>query len=297
MTHPPDPPPVHKTFKLFVGGGFPRSESGRTLPLHDPTGQADIPLTQIARGSRKDLRDAAQAARKAFAGWSAAPALLRGQILHRMAELVHHRAGEFTDCLTYYGGSTDQQAEAEVEATADRLLWYAGWCDKLAQSLGTVNPVTGPYFNFSMPEPTGVICALPPSRPALLGLVSVVAPILVPGNTTVVIAPIEAAPVAITFAEVCATSDLPAGALNIVTGTRPELLPHAASHREFDGNFCVSSDAIEVRRLESEAADHVKRQLTIRQRPPSWWRKRDAQDLRFIEAFVEIKTAWHTMGR
>ncbi len=288
-------PPVHKTFKLYLGGKFPRSESGRTLPLLDPRGKSDVALSQIARGSRKDVRNAGEVARKAFAGWSSTTALLRGQILHRMAEMVHTRSSELGELLVHYCASTAAQARSEVEIAADRLLWYAGWCDKLAQVLGTVNPVAGPYFNFSMPEATGVIAALPPARPALLGLVSIVAPLLVPGNTTVVVCPIEAAPLAITFAEICATSDLPGGVVNIVTGTRQELLAHVATHREFDGTILVSSDDDELTLVEREAADHVKRQLSLAEATPAWWRKSDAQDLRFVQAFVEIKTAWHTM--
>lgn len=290
-------PPVHKTFKLYINGKFPRSESGRTLPLFDPKQKSEIPLTQIARGSRKDVRDAAQAARKAFAGWSAAVPLLRGQILHRMAELLDSRGREFEEYLTFYCDATPARAEAEVEAAADRLLWYAGWCDKLAQLYGTVNPVVGPYFNFSMPEPTGVVCAFAPPKPALLGLVSLLAPILVPGNTVVCVVPLEAAPIAVTLAEVCATSDLPAGVLNIVTGDPDELMPHASVHREFDGNFLVSSQAEVVRDIEAAAANHVKRQLTVPAHAPAWWHKSDAQDVRWMQAFLEIKTAWHTMGQ
>jgi acyl-CoA reductase-like NAD-dependent aldehyde dehydrogenase len=292
-------PPVHKTFKLFVGGAFPRSESGRTLPLVQQKGKSGQPrvLAQIARASRKDLRAAAEAARGALGKWSSAPAVLRGQILHRMAELLHARRGEFERCLVELCGVAPARAKAEVDGSADRLLWYAGWCDKLSQVLGTVNQVPGPYFNFSMPEPSGVICALPPARPALLGLISVLAPILVPGNTCVLIAEVAAAPVAVTFAEVCATSDLPAGVANILTGTREELLPPAATHREFDGNFLVASDHDEIVQMEGEAADHVKRQLTLPAASTAWWSKPDAQDLRFIAAFCEIKTAWHTMGR
>jgi acyl-CoA reductase-like NAD-dependent aldehyde dehydrogenase len=292
-------PPVHKTFKLYVGGQFPRSESGRTLPLLAPRGRgakAKV-LAQVARASRKDLRAAAEAARKAFPGWASASALLRGQILHRMAELLAARHAELEGLLRGDCGQSAAQARREVETAADRLLWYAGWCDKLGQVLGTVNPVVGPYFNFSLPEPCGVICALPPARPALLGLVSLVAPLLVPGNTLVAIAEVKAATLAVTFAEICATSDLPPGVVNILTGTRQELVEPASTHREFDGNLLAAASAEETAQLEAEAADHVKRQLTLPQRPEAWWLSPAGQDLRFVQAFVEIKTAWHTMGR
>jgi acyl-CoA reductase-like NAD-dependent aldehyde dehydrogenase len=290
-------PPVHKTFKLYVGGQFPRSESGRTLPLVVRSGRKETVRAQIARASRKDLRQATEAARKAFAGWSSASALLRGQILHRMAEMLEARRGELEGLLRGDCGASAAQARREVEVAADRLLWYAGWCDKLAQVLGTVNPVVGPYFDFSLPEPTGVICALPPSRPALLGLVSLVAPVLVPGNTLVAIVEVPAATVAVTFAEICATSDLPPGVVNVLTGTREELLPHASQHRDLDGSFLAAASAGEAKQVEAEAADHVKRQLTLPPRPEAWWLSPQGQDLRFVQAFVEIKTAWHTMGR
>lgn len=297
MAREPSTPRVHKTFKLYIGGAFPRSESGRTLPLADPRGRSARPLAQIARASRKDVRNAAQAARKSFQAWSGATAVLRGQIMHRIAEMVDRRRTEFECLLHDYAGLTKTQAGTEVESSINRLIWYAGWCDKLAQVLGTVNPVAGPWFNFSMPEACGVIAVLPPSRPALLGLVSLLAPVLVPGNTAVAIVPIEAAPVAITFAEVLATSDVPAGVANILTGTRAELLEHVATHREFDGSFLVSSDAAETELVEAEAADHVKRQRTVPDAAPAWWRRSDAQDPRWLQSFLEIKTAWHTMGR
>ena len=307
---------VHKTYKLYIGGKFPRSESGRTLPLLDPralqrakksgrsargkagaAGAGAATLCQLARGSRKDFRNAIECARKAQKGWAAATALLRGQILYRMAEMLDHRRLEFEHGLVKTCGATRAQAQQEVDASADRLLWYAGWCDKLAQALGTVNPVAGPFFNFSMPEPSGVVAIMPPARPALLGLVSTLAPVLVPGNTAVVAVPIEAGAVAIDFAEICATSDVPGGVVNIITGTRDELLEHIATHRDVDGNLLVSSDPDEVELVEREAADHVKRQLTLEDAKLNDWRKQDAQSLDLIRAFCEIKTAWHTMGR
>lgn len=292
-------PPVHKTYKLYIGGAFPRSESGRTLPLNEPRprkGRKPRVLAQIARASRKDLRSAAAAARKAQTSWGGASGLLRGQILHRMAEMVESRRTELESLLAETSGTTRTQARVEAQTSADRLLWYAGWCDKLGQVLGSVNPVEGPYFNFSMPEPSGVVAVVPPASPGLLGLVSTLAPVLVPGNTAVVVADVQAAPIAITFAEIAATSDVPSGVLNILTGTREELLPHLARHRDFDANLLVSSKAKEIHLVESEAADHIKRGLTLPSRTFDWWKSPAAQDLHMIRSFVDIKTAWHTMG-
>jgi len=297
-------PPVHKTYKLYIGGAFGRSESGRTLPLRAPsrakkTGRKkpDKPkvLAQIARASRKDLRNATEAAVAAGKKWRSATAVLRGQILYRMAEMLDARASEFESLLMSLGVAK-AQARDEVETSADRLVWYAGWCDKLSQAIGTVNPVSGPYFNFSMPEPTGVVAVVPPPDPALLGLVSTIAPVLVPGNSVVVVADVAAAPVAITLAEVAATSDVPDGVVNILTGTRDELLPHLATHREVSANFLVSSKRKEIELVEREAADHIKRGLTLPARKLSWWKSDSGQDLAMIRAFCEIKTAWHTMG-
>lgn len=288
---------IHKTFKLYINGAFPRSESGRTVPLADPRGKRDVALAQIARGSRKDIRNSVEGARKAFGGWSGSSALLRGQILYRMAEMLDHRKSAFVDALVRYCGATTTAASTEVEVAATRLLFYAGSCDKLAQLLGTVNPVTGPYFNFSMPEATGVIASVVPARPALLGLVSCVAPLLVPGNTVVCVVPIEAAPIALDFAEICATSDVPNGVVQIVSGERSELLEHVATHRDLDGTMLVSSDADETRVVEEEASDHVKRGRTIPEQTLAWWKKSEAQGLSWISPFVEIKTAWHSMGR
>lgn len=288
---------VHKTYKLYIAGAFPRSESGRTLPLHDPRKKSEVAIAQIARASRKDLRNAAEAARKAFGGWSSAPALLRGQILYRMAEMLDHRKSSFADALQRYCGATKSAALTEVEVASRRLVWYAGCTDKLTQLLGTVNPVTGPYFNFSMPEASGVVAALPPARPALLGLVSCIAPLLVPSNCALCVVPIEAAPIAMDFAEVCATSDVPKGVVQILTGTREELIEHVATHRDLDGTLLVSDNENEIHTIEAEASDHGKRGHRVEEGTPAWWRKDEAQGLDWITPFVEIKTAWHSMGR
>ncbi|MCB9890628.1 MAG: aldehyde dehydrogenase family protein [Planctomycetes bacterium] len=289
---------IHKTFKLYIDGAFPRSESGRTSAIHDPRKKSNgVPLAQVARASRKDLRNAVQGARGAFEGWAGAPAFLRGQILYRMAEMLDHRASSFADALVRYHGATRAAAMREAEASATRLLFYAGCCDKLAQLLGTVNPVVGPYFNFSMPEPTGVVAALPPRMPPLLGLVSCVAPLLVPGNTVVAVVEVEAAPIALDFAEVVATSDVPKGVLQILTGDRAELVPHVATHRDLDGTLLVTDDETERLLVESEASDHVKRGRTIDVGTPARWHADSSRGIEWIEPFVEIKTAWHSMGR
>ncbi|MCA8972024.1 MAG: aldehyde dehydrogenase family protein [Planctomycetes bacterium] len=289
---------IHKTFKLYIDGAFPRSESGRTSAIHDPRKKSSgVPIAQVARASRKDLRNAVQGARSAFQGWAGAPAFLRGQILYRMAEMLDHRASSFADALVRYHGVTRAAAMREADASATRLLFYAGCCDKLAQLLGTVNPVVGPYFNFSMPEPTGVVAALPPRMPPLLGLVSCVAPLLVPGNTVVAVVDIEAAPIALDFAEVVATSDVPKGVLQILTGDRAELVPHVATHRDLDGTLLVTDDESERFLVESEASDHVKRGRTIEVGTPARWHADASRGIEWIEPFVEIKTAWHSMGR
>ncbi|HMQ22060.1 MAG TPA: aldehyde dehydrogenase family protein [Planctomycetota bacterium] len=314
-------PKIHKTFKLYIDGAFPRSESGRVAPLHTQRARkgarannarakngevsSEVPIAQVARASRKDLRNAVQGARRAFASWSTSSAYLRGQILYRMAEMLDHRSSAFVDALVHFEGCSAAVAKREVEVSATRLLFYAGCCDKLTQLLGTVNPVAGPYFNFSMPEASGVIAALTPSRPSLLGLVSSLAPILVPGNTVVCVVPTQAAPIALDFAEVIATSDVPPGVVQILSGEREELVPHVATHRDLDGCLlCVEDAAIDAdtrhrerQLVEAEAADHVKRVHVAEAVTSKDWLEGRAQGLGWILPFVEIKTAWHSMGR
>ena len=218
---------VRKTYKLFIGGALPRSESGRSYPVQGADGAL---LAYAAQGSRKDARDAVVAARKAFTGWSGATAYNRGQILYRVAEMLEGRAAQFAAEVAAADGG--QAANAEVAAAIDRWVWYAGWSDKIAQVAGAANPVAGPYFNFSVPEPTGVVAIVAPAESSLLGLVSVVAPVIVTGNTAVVIAS-ESRPLpAISLAEVLATSDLPAGVVNVLTGRTEELAPVLAGHMD-----------------------------------------------------------------
>jgi acyl-CoA reductase-like NAD-dependent aldehyde dehydrogenase len=258
--------PVTKTYKLYVGGAFPRSESGRTYEAEGHN---------IAQASRKDLRDAVRAARGATGKWAGMSAYNRGQVLYRVAEMLEARGSELAALCS---GSD------ELERAVDRIVWYAGWTDKLAQVLGGANPVAGPYFNFTMPEPTGVVGILAPREPALLGLVSRLAPVLAGGNVAVVVAS-EAHPrAAIELAEVLATSDVPGGVVNILTGRRDELAPHLASHLDIDAIDLDAGDA----ELERAAAENVKRVV---------YGRGDVQSPYEVSSFLELKTVWHPMGQ
>ncbi len=266
----PERLPVRKTYKLFIGGEFPRSESGRTYLAR---GQ------NVARASRKDLRDAVRAARAAFGKWSGATAYNRGQVLYRIAEMMESRRGELAATC---GG------EAEVSAAVDRMVWYAGWADKLAQALGSANPVAGPYFNFTIPEPTGVVGILAPEEPALDGLVARIAPAIVGGNTVVAVAP-EAQPLAaIELAEALATSDVPGGVVNILTGQKEELAPWLASHMDINAIDLAGAGGLAAE-LERAAAENVKR--VVRGGGGG-----GGQSLWEISAFLELKTVWHPIG-
>jgi acyl-CoA reductase-like NAD-dependent aldehyde dehydrogenase len=261
--------PVRKTYKLYIGGAFPRSESGRS---YEAEGQ------NIARASRKDLRDAVRAARGAVEGWAGRTAYNRGQILYRVAEMMESRRSD----LAAAASGAD-----EVERAVDRMVWYAGWADKLAQAIGSANPVAGPYFNFTIPEPTGVVGILCPDEPPLLGIVSRIAPAIVGGNTVVAIAS-EASPVAsVELAEALATSDLPGGVVNILTGRRAELAPWLASHMDVNAIDIGDADG-RAAELERAAAENVKR--VVRGEP-------DAESLWDIAALMELKTVWHPIGR
>ena len=265
---------VRKTYKLFVNGEFVRSESGRA---YRPAGEVNIP-----RGSRKDLRDAVRAARGAFAAWSARTAMNRGQILYRAAEMLDGRGDQFVQLLG--GGSA---ARRELDQSIEALVWYAGWTDKLQQVTGTVNPVSGPYFNFTIPEPTGVVAIVAPEEPQLLGLVRRMAPALCGGNVVVALTP-ESNPVpALTLAEVLATSDFPAGVVNVLSGLRKELLPWLASHMDVNAIDVAGCTADEMRSVESLAADNVKRVIKNRA---------DELSPYLIAAFMEMKTVWHPIG-
>ena len=261
--------PVRKTYKLFVGGVFPRSESGRT---YEAEGQ------NVARASRKDARDAVVAARKAQPGWAGATAYNRGQVLYRLAEMMEMRTADLAAVCS---------GKKEVEAAIDRVVWYAGWADKLAQVLGSSNPVAGPYFNFTFPEPTGVVAILAPDEPALGGLVSRLAPALVGGNAVVVVAS-ETHPVAaIELAEAIATSDVPGGVVNILTGYREELAPILAGHMDVNALDLTGADG-QSPELERLAADNVKRVVHGNADEQSPWA---------IASFLELKTVWHPIGQ
>ena len=260
--------PVRKTYKLYIGGEFPRSESGRTYETQG---------ANVARASRKDVRDAVRAARQAQSQWASMTAYNRGQVLYRIAEMIEARRAEFAELST---------GAAEVERSIDRFVWYAGWADKLPQVLGSANPVAGPYFNFTVPEPTGVVGIVAPDDPPLAGLVSRLAPAIVGGNSAVLLAA-EAAPLAaIELAEALATSDVPGGVVNILTGYRDELAPVLAAHMDVNALDVGGADG-QVEELERLAADNVKR--VVRGSP-------DSQSPWEIAAFLELKTVWHPIG-
>ena len=264
---------VRKTYKLFAGGQFVRSESGRSYRTED---------CNVPRASRKDVRDAVRFARAAFPGWSARTAMNRGQILYRIAEMLEGRRSQFLDLL---GGG--RRAGREVDAAIDTWVWYAGWTDKIAQVAGTVNPVAGPYFTFTIPEPTGVVGVMAPERPALLGLVRRLAPALCGGNVVVALAS-EALPLAaLTLAEVIATGDTPPGVVNILSGRRQELLPWLASHMDVNAIEATGSGEEQLAAIEEAAAGNLKRVVRG---------ARDGLSPDAVTALMEFKTVWHPVG-
>ena len=278
---------VRKTYKLYIGGAFPRSESGRSYQVSTPDGRF---LANAARASRKDARDAVVAARKAFPGWAGATAYNRGQVLYRVAELLEGRRAQFVAELRD-SGSPDP--ESEVDAAVDRWVWYAGWSDKVTAVLGAANPVAGPYFDFSVPEPTGVVAVLAPQESALLGLVSVLAPAIATGNTAVVVASQHRPLPAVTLTEVLATSDVPGGVVNVLTGMTAELAPWLASHRDVNAMDLTGADPGQAADLERAAADNVKRVLRAPAAEPDWTAD---PGTRRLSAFLETKTVWHPLG-
>ncbi|HEX3813980.1 MAG TPA: aldehyde dehydrogenase family protein [Mycobacteriales bacterium] len=282
---------VRKTYKLFIGGKFPRSESGRSYAVTTPRGAF---LANAAQGSRKDVRDAVVAARKAFAGWSGATAYNRGQVLYRVAEMLEGRRAQFVEEVSAAEGVTARTAESTVDSAIDRWVWYAGWTDKIAQISGSSNPVAGPYFNFSLPEPTGVVAILAPQKSALLGLVSVLAPAIAGGNTVVAVASQDRPLPAGTLAEVLATSDLPGGVVNLLSGHTAELSPWLAGHMDvnaIDLTGVRTADRAELRRL---AADNVKRVFGGPDgAEPDWTAGPGTARL---TAYLETKTVWHPVG-
>ncbi len=281
---------VRKTHKLFVGGAFPRSESGRTYEVTDANGQF---IANVAQASRKDARDAVLAARAAFAKWSAATAYNRGQVLYRIAEVMEGRRDQFIAEIEQGEGVSTKKATQQLDASIDRWVWYAGWADKYAQVLGTSNPVAGPYFDFSIPEPTGVVAAVAPQDHSLLGLTSVIAPIIVAGNACVVM-PSPSHPIpAITLAECLATSDVPGGVVNILTGAPAEVMPWLAEHADVNAlDLTGIVDDSVAADLEGQAAGTVKR--VLRPKPQADWSA--TPTLSRIRQFTEIKTVWHPLG-
>jgi acyl-CoA reductase-like NAD-dependent aldehyde dehydrogenase len=298
---------VTKTYKLAIGGQFPRSESGRTVPVVDGKGRV---VAHVSRASRKDLRDAISAARKSQEGWANSTAYLRGQILYRMAEMLEGKKDEFAGLLEATAPlepaagkrkSTAARKPAargaaarQVAAAIDRLVCFGGWADKYAQVLGCNNPVAGPFYNFTVPEPTGVVGVIAPDEEPLLALVSLIAPALCAGNTVVALGS-QAHPLpAAVLGEVCATSDIPAGVVNILTGVREELVPHFASHRDIDAIHAAGLPPEQSRILREGTADNVKR-VTVRA-APDWYSAEACQSPWWIEPFVEMKTIWHPSG-
>ncbi len=281
---------VAKTYKLYVGGAFPRSESGRSYPVRDAKGGF---LANAAQASRKDVREAVVAARKAFGGWAKATAYNRGQVLYRVAELLEGRREQFIAEVAASEGVPAKRAQSVVDSAIDRWVWYAGWTDKVATVLGAANPVAGPYFSFSVPEPTGVVGVLAPQASSLLGLVSVVAPAIATGNSAVVVASQDRPLPAITLSEVLATSDVPGGVVNILTGRTAELAPWLASHADVNALDLVGAPESMTAELERTAANTVKRVLRAKPTEPDWTAVPDISRLR---AFLETKTVWHPMG-
>jgi acyl-CoA reductase-like NAD-dependent aldehyde dehydrogenase len=273
--------PVRRTAKLSIGGQFPRSESGRTYEVVSADGRF---LAHAARASRKDLRDAVVAARGALGGWAARTAYNRGQILYRVAEIMEGRRAQLEDELRDSGAADPAD---EVSRAIDRWVWYAGWADKIAQVAGGANPVAGPYFNFTVPEPTGVVGIIAPAEPSLLGLVSRIAPVIVSGNVAVAVASERSPLPAVSLAEALATSDVPGGVINVLTGSPGELVPWLAAHMDVNAIDLTGCPEDLIPEAERAAADNVKR---VHRAGPA------EQHLSEITAFVEFKTVWHPMG-
>lgn len=281
---------VRKTYKLYVNGAFPRSESGRTYEVTDTKGHF---LANAAHASRKDARDAVVAARGAFGKWSGMTAYNRGQVLYRVAEVMEGRHVQFCEEVAAGEGLSQSKARAAVDAAIDRWVWYAGWTDKLAAVLGGANPVAGPYFDFSLPEPTGVVAVLAPQQSSLLGLVSVLAPVLAGGNTAVVVTSKERPLPAVTLAEVLATSDVPGGVVNLLTGDAEELGTWLAEHADVDAIDLTGAPSRRAMEFEREAAGTVKRVVRAPAQEPDWTAD---PGLSRMTPFLETKTVWHPIG-
>jgi acyl-CoA reductase-like NAD-dependent aldehyde dehydrogenase len=281
---------VRKTYKLYIGGAFPRSESGRSYEVNDSKGRF---LANAAWASRKDARDAVVAARGAFSKWSAMTAYNRGQMLYRVAEVMEGRHAQFVDEVESGEGLSASRARAAVDAAIDRWVWYAGWTDKLAAVVGGANPVAGPYFDFSLPEPSGVVAVLAPQQSSLLGLVSVLAPVLAGGNTAVVVSSKERPLPAVTLGEVLATSDVPGGVVNLLTGDAGEIGPWLAEHADVDGIDLTGAAAGSAMELERMAAGTIKRVIRPPAGDPDWTAD---PGLTRMTPFLETKTVWHPIG-
>ncbi|CAB4875985.1 MAG: aldehyde dehydrogenase family protein [Actinobacteria bacterium] len=273
---------VKKTYKLFINGTFPRTESGRTYEIKNSKGTF---IANPCLASRKDLKDAVVAARAAQAGWSKASAYNKGQILYRIAEMLEGRRGQFVDEIIAVTGVTKAKAEKEVTDSVDRLVWYAGWTDKLSSLSGALNPVAGPYYNFTVPESMGVIAAIAPEAPSLLGLIDAIAPIIVGGNTVVLLASTKAPLSAMSFAEVIATSDVPNGVINILTGKKEEIAPWIASHMDIDGLDISGLAPKSQGDIRIAGAENLKRIYSFKSADPGR-----------ILAYLENKTVWHPIG-
>ena len=282
---------VQKTYKLFIGGKFVRSESGRVAPALS----GDLVLANFARASRKDFRDAVAAARKAQAGWAKTSAYLRGQILYRAAEMLEMRRPELETELSRAGKGKNGQGAEEASLTIERLVHYAGWTDKFSQTFSAVNPVASSHFNFTMPEPTGVVVVVCPNEPPLLALVSLVAPVILSGNTAVVLTSSTQPLPALTFAEIIATSDLPGGVINLLSGDPAELASHMASHMDVNAIVDASDDEKVAAALQQGGGFNVKRYVP-RALQRSDWRGAAAENPYWILDTVEMKTAWHPIG-
>ncbi len=280
---------VQKTYKLYIGGKFPRTESGRSFPVLDESGHL---IANMCLGSEKDFRIAVEAARKAESGWAGQPAYTRGQILYRIAEMLEGRKYQFLDELQQTG-ATSEDAEHEVNASIDRLVYYAGWCDKYQQIFSTVNPVSSSHFNFSVTEPMGVVGAFAPEENGLIGLISVIAPVIGGGNAIVVLAS-ESHPLsAISFAEVLNSSDVPGGVVNILTGRRTELIKHFSTHKDVNAMIYAGSDSADLKTIQENATENVKRVVFWKNTD---WLVEDAQSPYFVMDLQEIKTTWHPIG-
>ncbi len=277
---------ILKTYKIYIGGQFPRTESGRYYVATNGKGDK---LANCCLGSRKDFRDAVVSARGAFAGWSARAAFNRGQILYRIAEMLEGRKAQFVDELMKQD-ATKAQAEAEVNLSIDRLIYYSGWCDKFQQVFSSVNPVASSHFNFSVPEPTGVVAAIAPQNSSLIGLVSVIAPIIAGGNSCIVLASYTKPLCAVTFAEVLNSSDLPGGVVNIITGKVAELVPFFADHMDVNATLYCEQDKATQQLIKEKSALNVKRIVLF---DKVEWPGDAGQSPYFIMDFQEIKTTWH----